>query len=335
VTLRRMRSRQFGMHVLIALAFVCLSALACENSGEGTQSRVYTIGVVETASSLDPVLDGFKGGMAELGHTEGNSVVYAYANPTGPRVDEIQPHVQELMQENLDLILSLGTPATLAVKQATAGTDVAVVFWSNDPVAAGIVPDLRRPGGNMTGIRGEPADGRRLEWLLQAAPHVRRIFVPYNPDDPDPVNTLGAMRDAASKLGVELVLQEARDDGEVVAAIATIPGDVDAVFLLPDAVVTSRMADWVAACLGRGLPLSGPSRDNVDTGALITYGADYYEGGKQAARLADQILKGEHKAGELPVETSPLGFDINLKTANSLGLDILEEMLRQVDRIVR
>ncbi len=334
--MRRMRSRLSGMFVLVTLVFVCLSALACdETEPNGTQPPIHTIGVVKTASSLDPVLYGFRDGMAELGYTEGNSLVYVYANLSGTRADEIQPRVEELMQGSLDLVLSLGAPATLAVKQATSGTGVAVVFLSHDPISAGIVSDLRHPGGNMTGTRNEPADGRRLELLLQAAPHVRRIFVPYNPDDPDPVNALGAVRETAAKLGLELVLHEARSDGEVGAAIAAIPGDVDAVFLMPDAVVTSRMADWVVACLERGLPLSGPSRDSVTDGALFTYGADQYEGGKQAARLADQILKGASEPGELPVETSPLVFDINLRTAHPLGLAIPEDMLRQADNIIR
>lgn len=336
---RSVRSKWSDMKILVCLLFAGLSVLACEEIQPGeTRSRntqqVLTIGVVNTAQSLDLGLSGFKAGMAELGYVEGNNITYIYNGSVGSSVDEIGSVVEGFLGSDVDLILSLGTPATLAVKQATAGADFPVVFFANDPVAAGIVGDLRHPGENMTGTRNEPADSRRLELLLQVAPHVKRVYIPYNPDDMAPVNALVAVSEAASKLGVELVLREARDDSEVAVAVKSVPNDVDAVFLLPDTLMGSHIVDWVDVTLRLGLPLSGASRGLVEAGALIAYGVDLYAGGVQSARLADQILRGADP-GDLPVESNPLLFAINLKTASAIGLDIPDGTLRQADIIIR
>jgi len=340
VTLRSVHSKRLDVKVLVCLLFVGLSVLACEEIQPGeaqheeTRPRVFVIGVVNTASCLDLRLNGFKAGMARLGYVEGRDIAYVYNGPVGSSVDEIILVVQNLLESDIDLILSLGTPASLAVRQATAGIGFPVVFFSNDPVTAGIVGDLRHPGGNMTGTRNEPADSRRLGLLLQVAPHVKRVYVPYNPEDRAPVDALVAVSEAASKLGVELVLRQARDDNEVIAAIETVPSDVDAIFLLPDTLMGNHIVDWVDVAIRLGLPLSGPGRSYVEMGALITYGVDLYAGGAQSARLADEILKGANP-GDLPIESNPLVLVINLKTAEAIGLDIPDEILRQADTIIR
>lgn len=329
------RSRRPG--AVVPACFLCLglAVLACgEVRPREAELPSSVIGVVNTAPSLELRLTGFKDGMADLGYVEGENVTYIYNGPVGSDVAGVIPVVQDLLESDVDLILSLGTPATLAAKQVTSGTDVPVVFFCNDPVAAGIVENLRHPGENLTGTRNEPADGRRLELLLQVAPRVRRIYVPYNPGDEALTNALAAVGEVASKLGVELVLREARNGDEVALATEAIPGDVDAIFLLPDTLMGSYVADWVDAALELGLPLSGPGRDQAEAGALITYGADLYAGGVQSARLADQILKGA-KAGDLPIESNSTIFIINLRTAEALGLNIPREMLRQADIIIR
>jgi len=239
-----------------------------------------------------------------------------------------------LLERDVDLILSLGTPATIVVKEVTAGTGVPVVFSVNDPLAAGIVTDLRHPGGNMTGTRGEPVDGRRLEYLLQAAPFVRRVYVPYNPDDPAPANVLAGVSEVASKLGVEFVLREARSDGEVVAAVGSIPDDAGAIFLLPDSLLDSHMVEWVGAALARNLPLSGSNLDYIQAGGLITYGGDLRAGGEIAGRLAAEILRGADP-GDLPIEPDPLALGVNLKTARAIGIEVPEEILKQAPLIIR
>lgn len=322
--------------MLIYLLLVVLSVLACDD----TEQRIpppsqspSTIGVVNTASSLELRLVGFKDKMSELGYVEGESVVYIYGGPVGANVEDIEPVVQDLLAREVDLILSLGTPATIVVKRVTAGTGVPVVFCVNDPLAAGIVPDLRHPGGNMTGTRSEPADGRRLEFLLQVAPFVRRVYVPYNPEDPAPSKALAGVSEAASRLGVELVLREARNDGGVAAAVGNIPDDVDAIFLLPDSLLDNHMAEWVGAALARRLPLSGANLDSVEAGALISYGVDLRAGGGIAADLAGQILEGSNP-GDLSVQPDPLALGVNLKTATAIGVEIPDEILKQADPII-
>jgi putative ABC transport system substrate-binding protein len=317
----------------MAVALLILAGLllaACQP----TQPKTVTIGVVNLAPVLNPIFDGFKTGMTEMGYIEGEDVTYIYEGPVGS-IDKLEPAIQSLLDSDVDLILSISTPATQAAQRVTAGTDMPVVFVPlTDPVAAGVVQSLSQPGGNITGVTFGASEARRLEWLLKTVPNVKRIYVPYNPDDESPVIALARVSEAASKLGVELVLREARNSDEITAAIEAIPDDVDAIFLLPDSLMVSRASDFVAATLDLNLPFAVPGDEEVEAGALISYSMNFHASGEQAARLADQILKGT-KPADLPVETTEFFLVINLQTAEAIGLDIPDQILRQADTIIR
>lgn len=321
------RTRQMIVTLLILAG---LLLIACEPA----QPKTVTIGVVNLAPVLDPIFDGFKAGMAEKGYIEGEDIIYIYEGPVGS-IDKLEPAIQTLLDSGVDLVLSISTPATQAAHQLTAGIDVPVVFVPmTDPVAAGVVQSLGHPGGNVTGVTFGASEARRLEWLLKAAPNVKRIYVPYNPDDTSPVIALTRVSEAASKLGVELVPREARNSDEITAAIEAIPEDVDAIFLLPDSLVVSRASDFIVAALDLNLPFAVPGDEEVEAGALISYSMNFHASGEQAARLADQILKGT-KPADLPVETAEFFLVINLQTAEAIGLYIPDEILRQADTIIR
>ena len=252
---------------------VVLSSLLMSCGGT-TQTKTYTIGVVNLAPSFDAVIiESFKEGLAELGYVEGENVTYIYEGPAG--VDKLDAVAQGLVEADVDLILSLTTPATKAAQRATADTDIPVVFIPvTDPVGAGIVDSLRNPGGNITGVTFSASEAARLRWLLQVAPTIEQIYVFYNPEDQSPVLALEAADAAAAELGIEMITREVRSPEEVTTAMENIPEQADAIFFLPDSLVSTRMLDLIEAAVELGLPTSGANTGIVEYGLLTAYGMD-------------------------------------------------------------
>jgi putative ABC transport system substrate-binding protein len=240
------------------------------------------------------------------------------------------------VKAKVNLILAITTSATKAAQQATAGTDIAVVFIPvTDPVGAGIVASLTKPGGNTTGVTYTTQEGKRLEWLLQVAPTIKHVYIVYNPKDQSPVLALKTVSETAAQLGVELITREASTTEKVKAAFKNIPKEADAIFLLPDSVVNVSSVDTYKIATELKLPTSGPNVRTVNDGALTAYGVDLAVAArKQAARLASQILQGA-KPADLPVETAEFFSAINLKIAQAISLDIPDATLRQANIIIR
>ncbi|MDO8958529.1 MAG: ABC transporter substrate-binding protein, partial [Rhodocyclaceae bacterium] len=240
------------------------------------------------------------------------------------------------LAKNPDLFLVSSTPATQAVKRLTeANRKPPVVFAPvNDPLGAGIVADLRHPGGHITGIRLPLGDDLRLQWLVRIAPQVKRVFLPYTADDKSALTSVQQATEAAARLGLELVKHPIPAGSTVSAAIAAMPANVGAIFLPRDSRVEAAIAEFVAVAEARRLPITAPSRMQVEAGALFSYGFVHDDIGRQAARLADQILKGI-PAGDLPVEMAESSLSINLVTARKLGIFIPDNILLHAEHVIR
>ena len=319
------------LRLLLGLLIIPIFLLnACTSAPE--EPETYKVGVVNLAPVLEPIYEGFQEGLVELGYVEGENITYVYNGPVGD-VAGLDAAVQELVDADVDLILSLSTPASLAAVRVTQ--EVPIVFAPiPDPQRQGLVSSISNPDGNATGVQWGVSEPRRLEWLLTLVPDIQRIYLPYNPDDGAAVFILGDIQVAAEQMGLELVLREARDTDEITEAIAEIPDDVDAIFLLPDSLLVSRMTDFAEAANALELPLTAPGDSTVNDGGLMTYSMAFLPIGKQAARMADQILKGT-PVSEVPVETAELFLNINLKTAEAINVDIPEDILRQAHTIIR
>lgn len=317
-----------GWTLLVGVVVLSLLLTAC-----GTKSKTYTIGVVNLTASMEPALEGFKAGMADLGYVDGKNVTFLYDGPTGSE-DKLDAAARKLVNAKVNIILSMTTPATQAAKRATANTSIPVVFLPlTDPVAAGVVQSLRLPGGSITGVAAGGSETKRLRWHLEITPTIKRIYVPYNPDASSKAS-LATAQAAAQQFNVELIPQIATTPDEVTAAVAAMPKDVDAIFILADGFMESQIDQWLAVARERKLPVSSVNLNLVDKGLLFAYGHRPYAVGQQAARLADQILRGT-KPADLPVETANYFLAINLKVANDMGLNISDTIIRQADSVVR
>lgn len=317
--------------ILIGVVLLGMTLAACGKE----ETKTYTVGVMNIVPNLDQTLVGFKEGMTEFGYIEGENIRYIYNGATTDQ-SQLAAEAQTLLEAEVDLILTMTTPATLAAKEATAGNGLPVVFAVvTDPLGAGVVDSIQHPGGNVTGVAFGLQEGRRLEWLVRIAPEIQRIYVPFNPNDQSPVLALEAVRDAAAKLGVELITREVADAEALDDAVFNIPAQADAVFLLPDGFLGTRATDFVTTATNRNMPTSAAAVSSVETdGILTSFGLDQLMAGKQTARLAYQIFKGDEPA-DLPVEMVEFYLAINLKTAEAIGLDIPDEILSQADIIVR
>ena len=314
------------------MATASLSMTGCSQSP--LESKRITIGIINLAPVMAVVIKGFKVGMKDLGYIEGDNVYYVYEGPTGS-IKALEPALNRLIKAEVDLIFSLTTPATLKAKEAVVGTDIPVVFAPvNDPVHAGIINSMRAPSGNLTGIKVGGFVPKGLQMLLRIVPGVKNVHVLYNPIDKSSTLGLAELEKTAVKLGVHLIPRQVRSLEEIENASETIPQGVDAIAILPDSLVESRVTYLAEAAIKRKLPIYGVSSQNAEAGAFMAYGWGPFPTGKQAARLADQILKGT-KPAELPVEAVEFNLTINLKTAKAIGLHIPDEILLEAEEIIR
>lgn len=322
------------IHHMPRFAFVILFSFllaACQGSEE---EKINTVGIVNLTSSLDLTIDGFKDGMEELGYVEGENVIYLYDGPTNS-IDGLDAAVDKLLEADVDLIFAVSTPAVVAAKNKTEGADIPILFAPiNDPIASGFVESLSQPGGNLTGIQVGGFLPKEFEWLLTLDPSIETVFAPYNPEDLSAALGWAILGEEAAASGVTLITPEVRSAEDVVAAIAVMPESVDAILLMTDSTVLSQLSAFVTVASDRGLPVASINKAQVEGGALMGYGPEFFPVGRQAARLADQILKGV-PSSDLPVETADFFFSVNMKTANELGLEISNGILQQANSIIR
>ncbi|MDH3447894.1 MAG: ABC transporter substrate-binding protein [Gammaproteobacteria bacterium] len=313
-----------------------MNIFACsgqDNDAAKANSR-YVVGLVTNNPNGMKNVEGFREAMTRIGYAEGRNIEYRYSGePTqGQALDDT---LRRLVEERVDLIFTAGSPTGVAAHRITQGTDIPVVFGViADPIRAGVMTDLDRPGGNLTGVMLSPSHSRRLELLLEINPKIRRVYIPFNPEDSAPASAFGYLETAAVQLGIEIVAGRAVDQDEVSALFGSMPDDIDAIFLLPDSTVNRRQQDFIDLAIARKIAVSGPSIVQVEKGALISYGIVHKEAGAQAASTADQILRGAHP-GDLPVQTAEFYLGINLRTAQAIDLDVPYDILQRAHTIVR
>jgi len=306
--------------------------LAAEAQKAGT---VYRIGVLDpTPVALNVAnLEAFRQGMRELQYVEGQNFVIEYRSPEGP-ANRFPDLAHELVRLKVDLILTRGTPAVTAAKNATRTIPI-VMAASGDPVGAGVVTGLARPGGNVTGLSALTVEvaGKRLQLLKEAIPGVQRIAAMF--ERGVLVTQWRTTEQAARSIGLQpqvLFIERAEDLGP--AFDAAVKRRADAVLVGLGPVIQSNVDRVVELATRHRLPSAFISREFVVAGGLMAYGVSYPDSYRRAASYVDKIFKGT-KPADLPIE-QPTKFElvINLKTAKTLGLRIPPSLLQRADQVV-
>jgi len=313
---------------------LCSMLLAPWFPSEAQQvARMQRIGLLRLTALPKDRIEAFKQGLREEGYTEGQNfaIEHRYADGKADRLPEL---AGELVRTKVDVIVAMGPPALHAATQAT-NTSPIVMLASVDPVAAGMITSLARPGGNLTGLSVHDLEisGKQLELLKQAVPNLTRVAVLWNPKTHG--TRLNELESAASALKIDLQPIEFRGpkDFAVVFEKAT-KGRANGLLTLPVGMTRSHWKSLADFAIKNRLPtISGAAA--VDAGALMYYGVSYPPLFRRAAYYVGKILKGT-KPAELPVER-PTTFEliINLKTANEIGLTIPPNVLARAVRVIR
>jgi ABC-type uncharacterized transport system substrate-binding protein len=297
--------------------------------------KVYRIGILEAIPAAQNAanLAALRKGLRDLGYVEGRNLIIEYRSADG-RAERFPDLASELVRLKVDLIVTRGTPAARAAKNAT-GTIPVVMATMGDPRA--IVASFARPGGNITGVTTFSTEltAKRIELLKELIPNLSRVALLHNMGNPAAPPEWEETRAAARSLGLQAELLDVRSQGELGRAFElAVRQHVDALVIGIDGLTQMHQQTIVDLVARNRLPAAHPARDFVEAGGLIAYGVNYPDLYFRFASFVDKIFKGA-KPGELPVE-QPTKFElvINLKTAKALGLTIPPSLLQRADQVI-
>jgi len=323
-----------GIGFIITLG-ILLGSLAAQAQQTGNVYRIGFLG--NSTAALEANLVGpFREGLRDLGYVEGRNVLIEYRWAEG-KYDRFPALIGELLALKVAVIVTAGTPATLAVKKAT--TSVPVVMTAvGDPVGTGIVPSLSHPGGNITGLTAisTEMDAKRLELLREVVPSVSYIALLWNAASPLQVLAEKQVQAAAQVLRMRVLSLGVKTEEEIKSALAVMARErPDALLVLADRLLLHHRALIMDFATRHRLPGVHAYRELVEAGGLMSFGPSYADMHKRAAYFVDRILKGA-KPGDLPVER-PRTFElvINLKVARALGLTIPQSVLLRGTEIIQ
>jgi putative ABC transport system substrate-binding protein len=298
---------------------------------------VITVINARKADAATALAGEFRKGLNQSGFTEGKDVVVEYHWLDG-HYEDLAAILNDAIRRHVAVIATpANTPGSLAAKAATS--TIPVVFGvSEDPAALGLVANLARPGGNVTGINffASEIDSKRLGLMHELLPKAKRLAVLLNPANANTADaTVKALGDAAPSLGLELLYFKASTAAEIDAAFAAIAdAKADAVFIAPDGYFASRGSQLATLAARDRLPSSDFVRDATVAGVLMSYGTSIPDVFRQVAIYSGSILKGT-KPADLPVlQSTKFEFILNMQTARSLGVEVPATMLARADEVI-
>jgi putative ABC transport system substrate-binding protein len=298
-------------------------------------ARVPSIGVLAggTPSSHGQLVAALLQRLHELGWTEGRTAAIQVRWAEG-RVDRFAEIATEFARLKVDVIVTSGL-AVPAVRQAASAIPI-VFAGASEPLAIGLVASLAQPGGNITGLSLQQTDyaGKRFELFREVLPELRRLAILGSVSAPGAMLEMSAVQAAARALGIEVLTAEIQRAEDIAPAFKTIAGRADALYVCPDALVTTNSIRINILAAGARLPTTYIFREDVASGGLMSYGPSFPHIYRRAADLVDKVLRGA-KPAEIPVE-QPTKFDlvVNLITAQALGLEVPPTLLARADEVI-
>jgi putative tryptophan/tyrosine transport system substrate-binding protein len=321
--------------ILIAVVLLALGVTAQAQQ----QAKTFKVGWLESAttdrgSRLGEI---FLRRLAELGFVEGKNIAFEYRSADN-KLDRLPALVDELVRLNVDVLLTSATPATIAAKNATKTIPIVFIQLAVDPVTAGFVDSLARPGGNITGLTNIAAElaGKRLEILKETVSKLSRVALMWEPRNAGSAQTWKESQLPAKELGLQLHSMEVSSADQFEGAFKeAIKARSGALAVTPMVLASNHRKEIVELAAKSRLP-AVYYRDNfVESGGLMSYGADLADHFRRAADFIEKILKGS-KPADLPVEQpTKFEFVINLKTAKRVGLTIPQSVLYRADKVIK
>lgn len=322
-------------HVVVFVLGVLFTPLAADAQ---PVSKQYTIGYLSISAHerVAHLLKALEEGLRDLGYVEGRNVSFQGRFADG-KPDRLPALAADLVERNVSLIVAYGATSARAAKNATATIPI-VMLVHPDPMSAGLIGSMAKPGGNVTGLArlSQELSAKRLELLRDAVPGLSRVVVLWFVGSKDGERSVQEVEKAARPLGVQVQVIGVNGPGELEAAFAAMKqGAAEALITVPSTLFFDNHPTIVALTGKHRLPAIFPDSEYADAGGLMAYGARLSDEFHRAATYVDRILKGA-KPADLPVE-QPTKFDfvINLKTAKAFGLAIPPSTLTRADRVLR
>ena len=320
---------RIGLAVALALG-VLVAPLA---AGAQQPEKVWRIGVLRIGSPGDTSRETFRLALRDLGYVEGRNLVIEDRTADG-RLNRLTGLAAELVHLHVDVIVASGVAGARAAKEATE--TIPIVMLATDPVGAGLVGSLARPGGNITGVATLESElgSKRLERFKEAFPTLTRVAVLYDPTTSATV--LKEMEDGARQLKVQLQILEVRASEDLDRAFTkATEWRAAALSILASPFFQSQRVRIAKLAIEHRLPSMVPHRTYVEAGGLLSYGPDFRDLNRRISVFVDKILKGA-KPADLPIE-QPTKFElvINMKTAKALGLTIPQSLLSRADQVIQ
>jgi putative ABC transport system substrate-binding protein len=321
----------------LVIAVALLASLATvERPPEARRGRLIKIGALTNSWGPTSAVVGFRDGLKELGYRENEDFVLGVRFTQG-NVGELPAAARDLVKLGVELIVCTGGWASAKAAQAATTTIPILFMGGGDPVQGGLVKSFARPGGNVTGVADLELEltSKRTQIFRDIVPGLKRLLFVYDATNPEAVSTLAAHRDAVRALGITLVERPVRSEDEARAAlVAARKGQVDGIFAPRD--LSLNIPGLILEIAPKSeIPTMFQDSFFVERGGLVSYAANTFEVGRQAARLAEKILKGARPA-DIPVE-QPTKFDlvINVKAARALGMTVPPAVLARADQLIQ
>ena len=315
-----------GYLLLLVLTLVSLFSM-------NLAAEEYEIGISQFVEhpSLDLAREGFIDQLAEEGFIEGENIKIDLQNAQAD-FSTAQTIAQRFNQNKVDLVLAIATPSAQTAANVLKNTPVLITAVT-DPVEAGIVQSMEKPGANITGTTDMNPVAKQLELIRDFLPEVKDIGILYNPGEVNSTVQVKLAKEKAKEMGINLEEATVSNSSEVSLAVSSLVDNVDAIYVPTDNIIVSAMPTVLQTAHNRQVPVFASENNSVEQGAIATLGIDYYQLGKQTGSMAARILNGSNPA-EMPVESSKqLKLYINKKSAEEINLKIPEDLLESADII--
>jgi len=321
--------------ILVAVVLLPLGVIAQAQQ----PAKTFKVGWLESATTDrgSRLGDIFLRRLAELGFVEGKNIAFEYRSADN-KLDRLPALVDELIRLNVDVLLTSATPATIAAKNATKTIPIVFIQLAVDPVTAGFVDSLARPGGNITGLTNIAAEltGKRLEILKETVPQLSRVALMWEPKNAGSAQTWKESQLPAKELGLQLHSMEVSSADQFEGAFKeAIKVRSAALAVTPMVLASNHRKEIVELAAKSRLPAVYYRDSFVESGGLMSYGADLADHFRRAADFIEKILKGS-KPADLPVEQpKKYEFIVNLKAAKQIGLMIPQSVLYRADKVIK
>lgn len=326
--MKRISAFRLATHAV--LAATGLAAIATP-AGAAEKVSVAVTAIVEHPA-LDAVRDGVRDELAANGYKAGENLTFTYESAQGNPATAAQI-ARKFIGDRPDVIVAIATPSAQAAVAATS--DIPVVFTAvTDPLAAKLVGNYEKPGGNVTGLSDMSPIAQHLDLIREITPDAKRIGVAYNPGEANAVSLVDLLKSEAPGKGMSIVTASAPKSSDVLAAARSLVGKVDAIYVPTDNTIVTALESVIKVGIDNGIPVYSGDTDSVNRGTIAALGFNYYDIGRQTGQVVLRILKGE-KPGDIPVRIAE-GTDlfVNPAAAKKMGVSIPEPVTARATKVV-